>query len=313
MRRGGWALRLVFLNGYVGVARNAKDGFRVYGAPPRQRPGVIEDDLFQRCHARPIFGRHRDETGKQGRNRNGNELLIGRVALRYAHRKSHEKLQIRKQRARIELLHRQRRQDRQHLGREIFRQKLTLLRRPPLSAHEMEIVRGEFLEHLGDTGRLLGQHLPHLPADERELLRGCQSAGVALAHARGLLLLQTRHADHEELVQVRADNRKELEPLAQRQSIGPALLQDPVVELEPAQFAIDEEIGHVEILLCHSLSQLSLGLGFSARDGPGALRHLKGAAPAPGERQIRRYPATYLPFPAATGFRTSGPSLLPRR
>jgi hypothetical protein len=52
---------------------------------------------------------------------------------------------------------------------------------------------------------------------------------------------KTRHTNHVELVEVRAENRKEFEPLEQRVSIVERFVQNPGVELEPAQLAIDEE------------------------------------------------------------------------
>src|SRR6185437_7190890 len=50
---------------------------------------------------------------------------------------------------------------------------------------------------------------------------------------------QPRHAFHEELVEVRAEDGQELDPLEQRRALVQRLVQHPPVELEPADVAID--------------------------------------------------------------------------
>src|SRR5437868_6798812 len=54
------------------------------------------------------------------------------------------------------------------------------------------------------------------------------------------LLFNPSDADLEELVQVRAEDAKKLHPLDQRLGRVLRLLQNPTIELEPAQFAVDE-------------------------------------------------------------------------
>ena len=63
-------------------------------------------------------------------------------------------------------------------------------------------------------------------------------ARVVLAHAA----LEPGHAHHEELVEVRADDRKELDPLEQRYGRILGLFEDPAIELEPRQLAVDERV-----------------------------------------------------------------------
>ena len=52
--------------------------------------------------------------------------------------------------------------------------------------------------------------------------------------------LRRGHADHEELVQVRAEDGEELDPLQQRHAGILRLVEDAPVELQPRQLAIDE-------------------------------------------------------------------------
>ena len=60
------------------------------------------------------------------------------------------------------------------------------------------------------------------------------------------LLLEARDPDHEELVEVRPVDRDEFEPLEQRVARVEGLLEDPVVERQPRQLAVDVEPGIVE-------------------------------------------------------------------
>ena len=63
------------------------------------------------------------------------------------------------------------------------------------------------------------------------------------ARARRLLCHDRigRHADHEELIEVRRSNRGELEPLEQRRRRIARLVEDALVERQPGQLAIDEQ------------------------------------------------------------------------
>jgi hypothetical protein len=64
--------------------------------------------------------------------------------------------------------------------------------------------------------------------------RGGRDAGRDLSPQPG-------HANHVELVEVRAEDREKLEPLEQRISIIERLVEHPGVELEPTQLAIEEQ------------------------------------------------------------------------
>jgi hypothetical protein len=56
---------------------------------------------------------------------------------------------------------------------------------------------------------------------------------------------------HEELVEVRAEDRQELHPLEQRVALVERLAQHAGVEVEPAQLAVDEELWR---LIAHSVT-----------------------------------------------------------
>ena len=65
-------------------------------------------------------------------------------------------------------------------------------------------------------------------------------------------LLQSRHSDHEELVEIRREDRQELQPLQQRVSGIECFFEYSIIEVNPTQFAIDEEM-----LLLSQISRLA--------------------------------------------------------
>ena len=86
-------------------------------------------------------------------------------------------------------------------------------------------------------------HLAHGARDGAELgLRG-HAVGGALYDARRDLLLEARDPYLEELVQVAAEDGEELDPLEQRRPGVEGLVQDPPVELQPAELPVQVERG----------------------------------------------------------------------
>ena len=72
---------------------------------------------------------------------------------------------------------------------------------------------------------------------------GVEPVGSRAGVARPDAPLQLRHPDHEELVQVRAEDGQELHPLEKRDRGVLGLLEHPAVELEPGELAVDERVG----------------------------------------------------------------------
>ena len=83
-------------------------------------------------------------------------------------------------------------------------------------------------------------HAAHPLDDRTESFGRRQTVHRALRQLALDLLLQARHAHLEELIQIRADDAEELHSLQQRVLRVERFLQHPVIELQPAQFPIDE-------------------------------------------------------------------------
>ena len=93
-------------------------------------------------------------------------------------------------------------------------------------------------DQLADASRLICSSCsPRRHAGRPRSRSGCRPAPSAAA----------ADADHEELVEVRAEDGEELEPLQQRHGRVLGLFEHAAVELEPAQFAVDVQRRVVEV------------------------------------------------------------------
>src|SRR3990170_3269931 len=91
----------------------------------------------------------------------------------------------------------------------------------------------------GSPGRELEDRLP----DRRQRLSGRAPVGRGGGMARLELLLQARHADLEELVEVAREDGQEARALEERIAGVGRLVQDAGVEVEPGELAVDERHG----------------------------------------------------------------------
>ncbi len=93
---------------------------------------------------------------------------------------------------------------------------------------------------------LLVEHLTRPRPHQPKLLLGRQSIRRHVLAVRPHLLLEHRDANHEELVEVGADNGEKLDAFEERVAAIACLIEHPLVELQPAELAIDKEGRGVE-------------------------------------------------------------------
>src|SRR5262252_10843399 len=86
-----------------------------------------------------------------------------------------------------------------------------------------------------------------LGVDRVELLLRCQPVGGLLNDARRHLAAKAGDPNHVELVEVRAEDREELDALEQRNARVECLLQHSRVERQPAEFSIEEQRGGTNV------------------------------------------------------------------
>jgi hypothetical protein len=86
--------------------------------------------------------------------------------------------------------------------------------------------------------------------DRVELLLRGEPVGRWLADPRGQLSLETRHPDHEELVEIGAEDRQELDPLEQRRALVHGFMEDARVEVQPGELPIEIRLWALSFGLC---------------------------------------------------------------
>ena len=112
------------------------------------------------------------------------------------------------------------------------------------------------------------QQLFHLAADRDQLRRRAHPVGTGLAGAGIGLSDQSGYPDHEEFVQVRAQDREELDTLQKRVVRVFRLLQDAALEREQCEFPVDVQRRLMEV------DGYGRGLGFpSCGNLPGFRLH----------------------------------------
>ncbi len=131
--------------------------------------------------------------------------------------------------------------------REERRAEVALEERAPVAAssslarNEPDSLRGQQRhEVLEEAPVLLLDEVVHRARDRGQRLgRGepVRAAGLGVAGVH--LALEPGHADHEELVEVRAEDSEELDAFEQRHRRVLRLLEHAAVELEPGQLAVD--------------------------------------------------------------------------
>ena len=67
-----------------------------------------------------------------------------------------------------------------------------------------------------------------------------ESVGTRFKGVHLLLLFEASHAHFEEFVQIRADNAEKFQPFEKRVRFVHRLIENALVEFQPAQFTVDE-------------------------------------------------------------------------
>jgi hypothetical protein len=147
---------------------------------------------------------------------------------------------VRDEGERVAGVERQRRQHRKDLAPKILREVrpdrvgvLVRLEEPDAMLFERRA------ERFPPAGRLILHQPRGAAANRGELLRGRETVGRQVLRPGALLLQQRRDAHHVELVEVRRDDGQEFHALEQRVIVRGRLIEHALVELEPAQLAVD--------------------------------------------------------------------------
>ena len=238
----------------VGAARGLQD--RVARDPNRMaRQDVVTVVDAGQVHPHHVFEQHEHiPAGRIGHSDEAGQHLArdvddGQRAVRQRGRRRrpdgrHEAqrtvAEVREGMARIDG---QRRQHGQERPAEVVPEEALLLLACLLGAEEHDAFRGEQrLDLLEEAAVLLLHQLVHAVGDGGQRLADREPVRPRRLIAGPDAPLQRRHADHEGLVQVRAEDGEELHPLKQGHARVLRLLEYAPVELEPRQLTIDERV-----------------------------------------------------------------------
>jgi len=141
---------------------------------------------------------------------------------------------------------RERRHHREERPVEVRLHDLGLLGGDLLRADDPDTLRDQTrLDVLEEAPVLLLDERVHTLRHRRQRLGRGQPVGAGALVPLPDALLQVRHPDHEELVEIRAEDGQELDALEERHGHVLSLFQHPAVELEPRQLAVDHPVRHV--------------------------------------------------------------------
>ena len=155
--------------------------------------------------------------------------------------------EVRDEGERVRRVHRERRHQREDVVEVVGLRRRALLLRQLRPEGEHDALLAQALAQLAKgVAQLRRQLLDHRDALGDLLLRGAPVHGQVV-QAGADLLLEPADPLHEELVEVRVRDRQELDALEQRRARITRLVQDPAIEGEPGQLAVQIEPGRAQV------------------------------------------------------------------
>ena len=239
---------LVFLDHHVGVANDAEEMRPLEMSAGEELLDVAANHVFEE-YERGAGGRREaigqgHEPRQHPRHLDAGELRP--AAVPDAHGEVHA--QVRDVRERMARIEGERREDREDLRLEVLREPRIDGRGVVGRLEEVNAIGGQQRPQVPRPASRLLVHLRQCPRpDDRQLFFGGQPVERGLLDAGAEFLQDGGDPHHEELVEVRAGNRQELDALEERVRRVLGLREDPPVELEPAQLAIDVQRRGAEI------------------------------------------------------------------
>ena len=235
--RGQQIVGLVLFDLDIGVARDPEEVVRQQVHAGEQLIQVGRDDFLERHE--PLSVGQLDEAWDVGWHLDARELPHPGHGV--THHGGDVQRQTRDVGERVRRVDRQRREDREDPFAEPSSQERPVALREvdPMREADAFLLQGR-QEFVGEEFPCASLHLVDPLADRFQLLVGSHPVGRGDGHPCLDLLLQTRHPHLEELIQVLAVDREELDPFQQRPGVVVCERQHPRIELEPAQLTVVE-------------------------------------------------------------------------
>ena len=112
---------------------------------------------------------------------------------------------------------------------------------------DVNILLRQGLEEPGYQLILFCLEFAHLDVTFLDLLRGQAAIDAVVENAGAHLQLEAAYPFHEEFIEVRADDADKLDPFEQRVAFIEGLEQNPAVEFQPGQFAIEIKLWRIQV------------------------------------------------------------------
>ncbi len=258
--------RLILLNFQIGIAQHMEAARLQYVVARKKRIEITGNHVFQPNEPLTIF--KRQQTRQRRRHLDAREK---RLPFRIPHHQGQIQAEIRDVGEGTARVDPQWGEDRKDLCLEVGAQPIAI------SISKISIAKNldaggvqQRLQFFIEDPTLLLHHGEHDGAKLFELLGGGHAVRRQVDHAGLDLILQARDTDHEELVEIRAEDRQELDALEERMAGILHLLQHPAIELDPAQLPIEiqRRILEVDVQHRHVWSQRRLNNRQSLRIHP---------------------------------------------
>ena len=203
---------------------------------------VLDEDKRSSPRCCELFGKH-DEARKHVGHLDSREFRASGMADHHGEVLA----QVGDEWKRVARIEGERRQNGTDLPREVGVKMFANLRCPVLRLAEHNLLGRRQRPQLFPTLSQVVQHLHTAAAHRGELLQRVEAVRCDVFDSLPQVLLRRRDANHEELVEIRRGNREEFHTFEQGMRRIESLVEDALIELEPAQLAVDVERRVLEI------------------------------------------------------------------
>ena len=210
--------------------------------PGKQLAEIRRDQLLQQHESRLALDDGHEPRQQLLRNFDAREDAV--VGLRVAHKDGKTEREVGDIWKRSPEPDRERRKHRKHLAPEALEQLRALIGRDIAERDHADIVLSQRgTQHLVEQQRLAIDLRLNGSAQHIDRLARIEPGAEFVGHAGLDLIVQPGDADHEELVEIRSEDRGELDALQQRLGLVLGELQDTVVEGDPRDLAVERKLG----------------------------------------------------------------------
>ena len=225
-----------FLDLDVAVANDPEQAAAVHHIAGEENVGKFLDHRFDRDIDRRFAGQADEARQTRGNHHQFPDPLIVGLADQVEHQAQPLVGNERKGMGRVKRL---RRQHREYLVDEMLAKPGFRSLGQILHSRDKNILVGQLPGQRRPDSLLVLQQQVRALCNRVQLLRRGQAVGRPLLDLLAILTDQSGKADHEKFVEVAAGNRQEAQPLEQRMGAVFRFLDHPLVEAQPADFAVE--------------------------------------------------------------------------